>query len=57
MKLRITLVTENDKHLNVTKEEIEDAAKKSWELLCMMFNNTYDQTEKVTVEKCKLVEM
>ena len=57
MKVRVTLMTENDKHSNLTKEEIEEAAKKSWELLCMMFNNTYNQTETVAVEKCELVEM
>lgn len=57
MKVRVTLMTENDKHPNATKEEIENVAKKSWELLCMMFNNTVNQTETVTVEKCELVEM
>lgn len=57
MKVRVTLMTENDKHPNATKEEIENAAKKSWELLCMMFNNTVNQTETVAVEKCELVEM
>lgn len=30
MKIRITLMTENDKHINATKEEIEDSAKKGW---------------------------
>ena len=57
MKVRVTLMTENDRHLNATKEEIENTAKKSWELLCMMFNNSYAQEEAVTVEKCELVEM
>ena len=57
MKIKVTLMTENDKHSNATKEEIENAAKKSWELLCMMFNNSYAQEEVVTVEKCELVEM
>lgn len=57
MKVKVTLMTENDKHSNATKEEIENAAKKSWELLCMMFNNNYAQEEVVTVEKCELVEM
>lgn len=57
MKVKVTLMTENDKHSNATKEEIENTAKKSWELLCMMFNNTVNQTETVTVEKCELIEM
>ena len=57
MKVRVTLMTENDKHSNATKEEIENVAKKSWELLCMMFNNTVNQAETITVEKCELVEM
>ena len=57
MKIRVTLMTENDKHLNVSKEEIEEKAKIGWELLCMMFNNTYGQEDVVTVEKCELVEM
>lgn len=57
MKIRVTLMTENDKHLNVSKEEIEEKAKIGWELLCMMFNNTYGQEDVATVEKCELVEM
>ena len=57
MKIKVTLMTENDKHSNATKEEIETSAKKGWELLCMMFNNSYAQEEVITVEKCELVEM
>lgn len=57
MKVRVTLMTENDRHPNATKEEIENTTKKGWELLCMMFNNSYEQEEAVTVEKCELVEI
>lgn len=57
MKVRITLMTENNKHPNATKEEIENSAKNGWELLCTMFNNSYAREEIVTVEKCELVEM
>jgi hypothetical protein len=57
MKVKVTLMTENDKHVNATKEEIENAARISWGFLCTMFNNTVNQTETVTVEKCELIEM
>lgn len=57
MKVRITFMTENDKHPNATREEVENSAKNGWELLCTMFNNSYAREEIVTVEKCELVEM
>lgn len=31
MKIRVTLMTENDEHLSIPKEELERLATESWE--------------------------
>lgn len=54
MKIRVTLMTENDKHLNLSKEEIEKHAMDGWNVVCKLYSNS---NEKVTIEKCEVVEM
>lgn len=56
MKIKVTFMTENDKHLDIAKEEIEENAKRGWELWCAMLNAA-NPKEKITLEKCELVEM
>ena len=56
MKIRVTFMTENEKHLNITKEEILKNTKVGWEIICKMLNS-YNPEEKITLEKCELVEM
>lgn len=57
MKIRVTFMTENDKHNNATKEEMESKATKAWEAICAMLNLYTEENEKITLEKCELVEM
>lgn len=55
MKIRVTLTTENDKHLpGYSKEEIEAEAKDGWDTLlsAMLFG----LDDKAYVESCELVE-
>jgi hypothetical protein len=59
MKIRVTLMTENDKHLDesVSKEMVEEKTKLVWETLMRMLHDySEDENEVVTVEKCELVE-
>lgn len=53
MKIRVTIMTENDKHIDNPKEEIEKVAKTAWnQLLCVLAGS-----EKTAyVESCELVE-
>lgn len=55
MKIRVTLMTENDKHLpGYSKEEIEDATKKLWDAFLSTMLVADD--DKAYVESCELVE-
>lgn len=56
MKIRVTLMTENDKHLDekYTKEQIEEMTKRAWDLLLSMLNQ--DPSENAFVESCELIE-
>lgn len=56
MKIKVTLITENDKHLDMSEEDIEENAKMAWELVCAMLN-AYNPKEKASVEKCELIEI
>ena len=56
MKVLVTLMTENDVKSNRSKEEIEQAAKRGWELICAMLNTQSKNGETIYVEKCELVE-
>lgn len=58
MKLRVTLMTENDKHLPcISKEELERMAKEGWETtLKYLLQFSTDKSENACVESCELVE-
>ena len=58
MKLRITIMTENDKRLNekYSKELIERKAKDAWDLVLKMLVLSNEENETAQVEKCELVE-
>lgn len=55
MKLRVTLITENDKPVpdNVTDEQMEIATKCAWNIL---LDTLKDKDEIAYVEECELVE-
>jgi hypothetical protein len=46
---------ENDKHVDLPKEQIEESTKAAWELLFKMLVAN-SSSEKATVELCELVE-
>lgn len=56
MKIRVTLMTENDVIPSQSKEETEQAAIKGWELLCALMNVQSTKNERCTVESVELVE-
>ena len=58
MKLRITIMTENDKRLDekYSKELIERKAKDAWDLVLKMLVLSNEENETAQVEKCELVE-
>lgn len=56
MKVKVTLISENDRHPDATKEELEEAAKKGWDLLCSMYNSLSTE-DRAFVEKCEIIEV
>lgn len=56
MKIKVTLLTENDKHLDKSKEEIEELAKRGWNFFCADYN-VKNPSERVTLEKLEVVEL
>lgn len=59
MKLRITLMTENDKTIDADKETIEAIGKRGWQCLIDLINlqATIDGKNEIAyVEKVELVE-
>ncbi len=55
MKIRVTLMTENDKPVSDLGDNSEEAAKRAWEFICALLN-TRNQKERATVEKVEIVE-
>ena len=56
MKVRVTLMTENDKHMPLkTKAEQEAACRVAWEMISMMMTEA-SQNEKVSVESVEVIE-
>lgn len=55
MKIRVTLMTENNKHLDetFTDKQIEEEAVKAWKLASDMLSVN---GESMQVEKCELIE-
>ena len=56
MKIRMTVLLENGKHLDETKEKIEATAKKGYQKLFDLLSNGIEHGNKATVETCELVE-
>jgi hypothetical protein len=54
MKIRVTIMTENDAHLEgVSKERIERTAQAAWQL----FFDAMPDKDDAYVESCEVVEM
>lgn len=51
MKVRVTLMTENDKHPGVNSEQV----KQAWDMLAKMLN-TLSSDENMKVESVEIVE-
>lgn len=54
MKIRVTLMTENDKHLLIPKEELERLATESWRKVVKLLNELGD--DNAYLERCEIVE-
>lgn len=56
MKVRVTLLTENDKHMPLkTKEEQTAACRVGWEMICNLLNDMSPE-EKAMVESIEVIE-
>ena len=58
MKIRITIMTENNKHLDekYSKELIEQKAKDGWDFALKALALLSEKNETASVESCELVE-
>ena len=54
MKVRVTIITENDKPVSILGENPEEKLKGAWEWLLAMLNTLGD--DKATLEKVEVVE-
>lgn len=54
MKIRVTFMTENDKHASIPKEKLERLAAEGWGRVIKMLNELGDDI--VYLERCELVE-
>ena len=54
MKVRVTLMTENDKPISVLGENPEEKLKRGWELICAMLNTMSDDS--AALESVEIVE-
>lgn len=54
MKIRVTLMTENNEHLPIPKEELERLATESWEKVTNLLTELSNDT--VYLERCEVVE-
>lgn len=61
MKVKLTIIAENDKHPDLPEDKayLEKQIANAWELMCYLLKEQYsdDPSEKVTVEKCEIVEV
>lgn len=56
MKVRVTLMTENDKHMPLETREAQAAAcRVGWEMICKLLNDMAVD-EKATVESIEVIE-
>lgn len=56
MKIRVTLMTENNKPLSNLGENPEEAARRGWELLVSFLNAQGEIGEKISLENIEIVE-
>ena len=58
MKIRVTIMTENDKHLDekYSKELVEQKAKDGWDFVLKAMSLSSDKNETAFVENCELVQ-
>lgn len=54
MKIRVTLMTENDQHCLIPKKELERLATESWEKVVKLLNEIGD--DNAYLERCEIVE-
>lgn len=54
MKIRVTLMTENDDHFRISKEELERLATESWEKVIKLLNEIGSNNARL--ERCEVVE-
>lgn len=54
MKVRVTLITENDKPVSVLGENPEETARKGWELVLALLNAQSE--DRATLERVEIVE-
>ena len=54
MKIRVTLMTENNEHLPIPKEELERLATESWEKVIKLLNEF--GSDNARLERCEVVE-
>lgn len=56
MKVRVTLMTENNKHINedISDEEIQKIAEDTWNIFIKMLND--DPDDKAYLDKVEVVE-
>ena len=56
MKVRVTLMTENNKHINedISDEEIQKIAEDTWNIFIKMLND--DSDDKAYLEKVEVVK-
>lgn len=54
MKVRVTLMTENDKPVSALGKNPEEKLKRGWELVCAMLNTMSD--DGATLENIEIVE-
>lgn len=54
MKVRVTLMTENDKPVSALGDNPEKELRKGWELVCALLNMQSD--DKATLENAEIVE-
>lgn len=54
MKIRVTLMTENDEHFSIPKEELERLATESWKKVIKLLNEL--GSDNARLERCEVVE-
>ena len=53
MKVRVTLLTENDKYMECSQEKCEEVVKQAWEYFCKVATRAGDVA---TIEKVEVLE-